>query len=89
MDYNEFDYEKVFDRFKNNKILVIGDVMLDIYLIGKVDRISPEAPVPICEIYNKEYKLGGAANVTLNLKKLLKCRTEENLFRNRQLVLSV
>ena len=70
MDYREFDYERVFDRFKNNTILVIGDVMVDTYLIGNVERISPEAPVPICDVHDRKYKLGGAANVALNLQRL-------------------
>ncbi len=50
--------------------MVIGDVMLDEYVFGKVDRISPEAPVPIVTVSNREYRLGGAANVALNLKNL-------------------
>lgn len=58
------------DKFKGKKILVIGDVMLDAYLWGSVDRISPEAPVPIVAIEKKEERLGGAANVALNLKEL-------------------
>lgn len=70
MDYREYNYEEVFDRFKNNTVIVIGDVMVDTYLIGRVERISPEAPVPICEIYDKQYKLGGASNVALNLQRL-------------------
>ena len=49
---------------------MIGDVMLDSYWWGNVDRISPEAPVPIVHTKKKEYRLGGAANVALNLKKL-------------------
>lgn len=69
-DYREFDYEKIFDRFKNDTIMVIGDVMVDTYLIGRVERISPEAPVPICEVYDRQYKLGGALNVALNLQRL-------------------
>jgi rfaE bifunctional protein kinase chain/domain len=56
--------------FKNKNILIIGDVMLDSYLFGNVERISPEAPVPIIDITNKENKLGGAANVASNIKKL-------------------
>lgn len=58
------------DKFKGKKILVVGDVMLDAYLWGSVDRISPEAPVPIVAIEKKEERLGGAANVALNLKEL-------------------
>src|SRR6185295_13580060 len=50
--------------------LIIGDVMLDAYLWGKVDRISPEAPVPIVAIDKKENRLGGAANVALNIQSL-------------------
>ncbi len=50
--------------------MVIGDVMIDSYMWGKVDRISPEAPIPIVSITNKDNRLGGAANVGLNLKSL-------------------
>jgi rfaE bifunctional protein kinase chain/domain len=56
--------------FKNKKILVIGDVMLDRYLWGQVSRLSPEAPVPIVEIEEEYSRLGGAANVGGNLKTL-------------------
>jgi len=56
--------------FKNKKILIIGDIMLDSYFFGNVERISPEAPVPIVDIINKENKLGGAANVASNIKNL-------------------
>ena len=58
------------DLFKNKKILIIGDVMLDSYLFGNVDRISPEAPVPIVDVVIKQDKLGGAANVATNIKNL-------------------
>ena len=53
---------------QNKKILVIGDIILDEYIFGKVDRISPEAPVPVLNILNKEQRLGGAANVAFNCK---------------------
>lgn len=56
--------------FKNKNILVVGDVMLDSYLFGNVNRISPEAPVPIVDILIKQDKLGGAANVAANIKNL-------------------
>ena len=56
--------------FKNLKILVIGDVMIDHYIIGNATRISPEAPVPIINVVEEKYYLGGAANVALNIKKL-------------------
>jgi D-beta-D-heptose 7-phosphate kinase/D-beta-D-heptose 1-phosphate adenosyltransferase len=51
-------------------ILVIGDVMLDHFVIGAVDRISPEAPVPVVRFAREEYRLGGAANVANNLRAL-------------------
>ena len=70
MDYTDFNYNEVFEKFKGKNILIIGDVMVDTYLIGKVDRISPEAPVPICDVERKEYKLGGASNVAISIKEL-------------------
>jgi len=57
-------------EFANKTILVIGDVMIDSYIWGKVERISPEAPVPIVEVERRENRLGGAANVALNIKSL-------------------
>ncbi len=67
---NRHEINRAFDAFRQMNILVIGDVMIDAYVWGKVSRISPEAPVPIVNIGKKEYRLGGAANVALNLKKL-------------------
>jgi len=61
---------EIIDQFKRNKVIVIGDVMLDKYLTGKIDRISPEAPVPIVSLQDREVRLGGAANVTLSIKAL-------------------
>jgi len=58
------------DDFSKSKILVIGDIMLDCYLWGKVERISPEAPVPIVQAIKRSYMLGGAGNVALNLASL-------------------
>ncbi len=58
------------NKFENIQVLVIGDVMIDAYLFGKVDRISPEAPVPVVAVEKKENRLGGAANVALNLVSL-------------------
>lgn len=52
------------------KALVIGDVMTDEYVFGKVDRISPEAPVPVVHITGREQRPGGAANVAINLRAL-------------------
>lgn len=60
----------LFERFQGMRILVVGDVMLDSYVWGKVDRISPEAPVPVVHVKKLEKRLGGAANVALNLKAL-------------------
>ena len=54
-------------KIKDKKIFVVGDIMLDKYLFGKVERISPEAPVPIVEIADEDCRLGGAANVAKNL----------------------
>jgi rfaE bifunctional protein kinase chain/domain len=62
--------EKLFASFCDTKVMVIGDVMIDSYIWGKVDRISPEAPVPIVAVEKRENRLGGAANVVLNLKSL-------------------
>lgn len=60
----------LFEKFSHLKIIVIGDVMLDSYLWGHVERISPEAPVPIVSAMNKENRLGGAANVAMNIQSL-------------------
>ncbi len=57
-------------KFRKLKIAVVGDLILDRYLFGKVERISPEAPVPVFEIEREELKAGGAANVALNLRSL-------------------
>ncbi|MCH7513012.1 MAG: D-glycero-beta-D-manno-heptose-7-phosphate kinase [Bacteroidetes bacterium] len=62
--------QTIFEGFRNIKALIVGDVMLDAYIWGIVDRISPEAPVPVIKTTGKEYRLGGAANVALNLKAL-------------------
>ncbi len=61
-----------FDLSDFNKVnaLVIGDVMLDRYLWGRVSRISPEAPVPVVKVESQTYRLGGAANVAANLAAL-------------------
>lgn len=61
------DFVKVFDKFNSLNILIIGDVMIDAYWWGGVNRISPEAPVPVCAVNDKESRLGGAANVALNI----------------------
>lgn len=62
--------ESIFEDFKNLKVMILGDVMIDSYLWGKVDRISPEAPVPVVLVERRSNMLGGAANVALNIKSL-------------------
>ena len=62
--------KELFDSFNEKKIMIVGDVMLDIYMKGKVERISPEAPVPIVSVTETFSRLGGAANVAQNLKSL-------------------
>ena len=56
--------------FSDLHIMVIGDIMIDRYISGSVRRISPEAPVPVLELQDTEDRLGGAANVALNLQSL-------------------
>ena len=58
------------DRLASAQVLVVGDAMLDRYWFGAVDRISPEAPVPVVRVTREEERLGGAANVALNVKTL-------------------
>lgn len=61
---------ELISRFRGKRILVVGDLMVDEYIFGTVDRISPEAPVPIVDVKEVRYKLGGAANVAANLSAL-------------------
>ena len=61
---------EILSSFKNKNVLIVGDVMIDCYWRGNVKRISPEAPVPIFDLINEENRLGGAANVALNIKSL-------------------
>lgn len=58
----------IFEKFAQLNVVIVGDVMIDRYLYGKVSRISPEAPVPVVELQRTEDRLGGAANVALNIK---------------------
>lgn len=65
------DYlETLFNKFKDLRVLIVGDVMIDAYLMGRVDRVSPEAPVPVVLLNKRVSMLGGAANVALNIKSL-------------------
>ena len=52
------------------RILVVGDVMIDSYVWGKVERISPEAPVPVVHVQKREQRLNNTANVALNIQSL-------------------
>ncbi len=61
---------EIFQSFNNLRVLIIGDVMLDSYIWGAVERISPEAPVPIVNVKKRDVRLGGAANVALNIQAL-------------------
>lgn len=64
------NFEQLFTGFQSIRVAIIGDVMLDTYWWGSVDRISPEAPVPIVALKKKELRVGGAANVALNTASL-------------------
>jgi bifunctional ADP-heptose synthase (sugar kinase/adenylyltransferase) len=67
--FESTEFESLFKRFRNQKVLVIGDVMIDTYLWGRVSRVSPRKhPVPIVSGVIEENRLGGAANVALNVK---------------------
>ena len=64
------EIKRAFKQFADKKVIVIGDVMVDTYIHGKVNRISPEAPVPVVNFESRSNHLGGAANVALNIKAL-------------------
>ncbi|MDB5202364.1 MAG: carbohydrate kinase [Ferruginibacter sp.] len=64
---NTVDFDKLFKNINQLKVGVIGDIMLDTYWWGKVDRISPEAPVPVVAVTKREQRIGGAGNVALNI----------------------
>jgi rfaE bifunctional protein kinase chain/domain len=64
------DFIELFKKISSVKIGVVGDMMLDAYWWGNVERISPEAPVPVVTVDKKEYRIGGAGNVALNLSSL-------------------
>jgi len=60
------DFEQLFSKLASLRVLIVGDIMLDTYWWGNVERISPEAPVPVVALKKKELRVGGAANVALN-----------------------
>lgn len=64
------DINQLFHQFTEMSVGVVGDVMLDTYWWGKVDRISPEAPVPVVAVSKREQRIGGAGNVALNVRSL-------------------
>ncbi|MEN0050453.1 MAG: bifunctional ADP-heptose synthase [Bacteroidota bacterium] len=70
LSISTMNVETIFDRFNQVNVLIVGDVMIDRYLNGKIERISPEAPVPVVNLQASENRLGGAANVALNVKAL-------------------
>lgn len=63
-------HTEIITSFAGKRIMIVGDVMVDSYLWGVVDRISPEAPVPVVDVNHREERLGGAANVAVNIKAL-------------------
>src|SRR5947208_11429074 len=67
---NRSRVEQILNRFSGKAILIVGDLMLDEFIWGKVRRISPEAPVPVVEVMDETYRLGGSGNVTANVKSL-------------------
>lgn len=67
---NTESVRQLFNDFNDLRIMIVGDVMVDSYLFGKVDRISPEAPVPVVAVESRMNRLGGAANVALNIRSL-------------------
>ena len=62
--------DQLISSFAGKRILVLGDIMLDEFIWGKVRRISPEAPVPVVEVTRESYHLGGAGNVAANISAL-------------------
>ncbi|MFY7848862.1 MAG: bifunctional heptose 7-phosphate kinase/heptose 1-phosphate adenyltransferase [Bacteroidia bacterium] len=64
------DFDALFKSFRSVRVLIVGDVMVDAYYIGGVERISPEAPVPVVQVEKYESRLGGAGNVALNIHAL-------------------
>src|SRR5881227_3996105 len=67
---NRARIEQILNRFPGKTILIVGDVMLDEFIWGKVRRISPEAPVPVVDVTDQTYLLGGAGNVAANIRAL-------------------
>lgn len=66
----QLNYPELISRFKDQRILVIGDLILDAYIKGESHRLCPEAPVPVVDVHNQQFHCGGAANAALNLHRL-------------------
>src|ERR671922_792940 len=67
--------EGLLRKMAGARIVVVGDAMLDVYLVGEVERVSPEAPVPVVTVHASRHGLGGAANVAANVAALgAECR---------------
>src|SRR5262252_10463573 len=64
------DLGTLLDRARGRAVLIVGDLMLDHFVIGRVERISPEAPVPVVQFDHESFRLGGAANVAHNVAAL-------------------
>ena len=64
------ELDALFQSFNSKRVLIVGDAMIDAYMWGVINRMSPEADVPVVEVHTHENRLGGAANVALNLKSL-------------------
>src|SRR3989338_4544695 len=64
------DFSNIIDTFREKKVLVVGDIMLDKHIYGSVSRISPEAPVPVLKAEKEVFNPGGAANLASNLASL-------------------
>src|SRR5437870_499271 len=62
--------EQLLSGFNRKTVIVLGDIMLDEFVWGRVRRISPEAPVPVIEVIEETYRMGGAANVAANIRAL-------------------
>src|SRR5438046_9564342 len=68
MTLNRSQMGQLLESFAGKKILIVGDIMVDEFIWGKVQRISPEAPVPVVEVMDETYRLGGSGNVAANIK---------------------
>src|SRR5579884_1167591 len=67
---NRARIEQILSQFPGKAILILGDLMLDEFIWGKVRRISPEAPVPVVDVTEETYRLGGSGNVAANVRAL-------------------